>query len=236
MSKRIIAVVGGTGLQGGGLVDELLARGHFSVRVVTRNADSEKANALKARGCEVVAANLTQPDSLPGAFGGAYGVFAVTNFWEPVEGWSEFDQGKAAVHAAHEAGVQHYIWSTLPNCKAISNGKYEVPHFTEKARVDAEVTAAGFAHHTFVEPPMYFQNFLSTMAPQPQEDGSKAWFMPMSVDNRCMHVGDISEFGRLAARAFEQPDKYGGGQHLAQAAGLLSWQDMILILTVFVAP
>lgn len=227
MSKKVIAVCGATGLQGGGVVEDLLNRETFAVRALTRNPQSEKGQALKARGCEVVAADFAKPETLLAALQGAHGAFAVTNFWESMQRAVEFEQGKALAHAAREAGVQHYVWSTLPNCEAISGGKYKVEHFSGKADVNAVVSAAGFAQHTFVEPPMYFQNFLTMMAPQPQKDGSKAWFMPMKADNRCIHMGDVTEFGKLASRAFEAPEKYGSGQHLAQAAGLYSWQYLV---------
>ena len=227
MAKAIIAVMGGTGVQGGGVVGELLAGGRFAVRVLTRNPNSDKAKALTAQGCEVVQGDLTKPDTLEPAFTGAYGAFVVTNFWDPATTASETAQGTLAVKAAKAAGVRHLVWSTLPNCKEISAGKYEVIHFTGKALVDLEVKAASFPYYTFVEAPMYFQNFLGLMAPQPQDDGSKGWNMPMNPSARCMHIGDPIELGKVVARVFEQPDTVGQGQHLAQASELTSWQEMV---------
>ncbi|MCZ6671669.1 MAG: NmrA/HSCARG family protein [Verrucomicrobia bacterium] len=227
MSKKIIAVVGGTGAQGGGIVKELLARGQFSVRVLTRNPNSDKAEALATQGCEIVEGDLNKPETLESAFKDAYGTFLVTNFWDPFTGANEYEQAKAAVKVAKAAGVQHLVWSTLPNSQEISSGKYEVVHFTNKALVDTEVEAADFPYYTFVEAPMYYQNFLTMMAPQPQEDGSKAWTVPMDPSKKCIHNGDISEFGKLVAQVFEQPDKVGKGQHLAMTPGVMSWQEMV---------
>ena len=139
MAKAIIAVMGGTGIQGGGVVGELLAGGRFAVRVLTRNPNSDKAKALTAQGCEVVQGDLTKPDTLEPAFTGAYGAFVVTNFWDPATTASETAQGTLAVKAAKAAGVRHLVWSTLPNCKEISAGKYEVIHFTGKALVSGLV-------------------------------------------------------------------------------------------------
>jgi len=230
MTKKIIAVVGGTGAQGGGVVDALLAQDEYAVRVLTRNPESEKASALGARGVQVVQANLNEPDTLPAAFEGAYGAFVVTNFWDSATGNKELEQGRAAVSAAKAAGVQHFIWSTLPNSKAISNGKNEVHHFTGKAVVDPVVAEAGFNHHTFVEPPMYFQNLTGMMAPQPTDDGARAWSLPMDPSKKVIHVGDVSELGRLVAAAFDRPDEVGQGQHLAQASELTSWDEIIATL------
>ena len=167
MTKQLIAVMGATGTQGGGVVEELIVRQRFAVRVLTRNPNSDKAKALQAKGCEVVQGDFTKPETLEPAFRNAYGAFVVTNFWDPGTMASETAQGILGVNAAKAAGVQHLVWSTLPNCQEISEGKYEVIHFTGKARVDAEEKAATFPYYTFVEAPMYFQNFLGMMARNP---------------------------------------------------------------------
>ena len=227
MSKQIIAVVGGTGAQGGGVVEALLERGRFAIRVLTRNPEGERAKAFAERGVEIVKADLNAPETLSAAFSGAYGAFVVTNFWDPATGGNEYEQGKAAVRAAKEAGVEHYVWSTLPNSKEISGGKLAVEHFTSKALVDPEVTAADFHHHTFMEPPMYFQNLTGPLAPQPIEGGAKGWALPIDPDKRNIHAGDISEFGKVVARVFEQPGRVGQGQHLAVASEMLSWSDLV---------
>ena len=228
-TDQIIAVMGGTGSQGGGVVDALLEREQFGVRVLTRNPQSDKSKALAERGVAAVEADLTRPETLEPAFAGAYGAFIVTNFWDPATQLNETEQGMAAVRAARAAGVKHCVWSTLPNCREISGGKYEVVHFTGKAMVDTAVRDAGFEYYTFVEAPMYLQNLTGMMAPQPVEDGGskKAWAIPMTADSRCMHVGDVHELGKLVARVFETPEQNGQGRYLSMAGGLYSWQDLI---------
>ncbi len=228
--KQIIAVVGGTGGQGGGVVCALLESGDFTVRVLTRDVESEKARALAKQGCQVVAADLTKPDTLTAACDGAYGVFLVTNFWDPGTGHKEAEQGKAAVRAIKAAGVKHLVWSTLPNSKAISGGKYGVEHFTGKALVDDEVKAAGFEYTTFVEAPMYFQNLTGMMAPQPLPDGGKGWAVPMDPAKKCIHAGDVGELGKLVAAAFARPKELGGGQYASMTAETLSWNDIVSTL------
>jgi hypothetical protein len=101
---------------------------------------------------EVVKADLNRPETLKAAFEGAHGVFLVTNFWE--EGTDELKQATAAVRAAKDAGVKHFVWSTLPNVEAISGGKFHVPHFTGKAKMDRTTQEAGFVNHTFVIAPI----------------------------------------------------------------------------------
>jgi len=154
MEKRIVSVIGGTGLLGGGVVNALLAQGEFKVRVASRNPASDAA-----RGVEVVHADLLDPSSVVAAFEGAYGAFIVTDFWDPAQGAREEEIGTAAVRAAREARVEHLIWSTLPDVENLTGGRRSVLHFSGKAHVDAVVRSAGFARHTFVEAPFYFQNF-----------------------------------------------------------------------------
>jgi uncharacterized protein YbjT (DUF2867 family) len=157
MTDQVIAVLGGTGSQGGGVVDALLHGGRFRVRVACRDPASEAARSLARREVEVVQADLLDIPSLRPVFEGAYGAFVVTNFWDPAQMTSETAVGTAMVNAARAAGVHHLVWSTLPDCEKLSGGRFKVPHFSGKARVDAAVEAAGFARHTFVQAPMYFQ-------------------------------------------------------------------------------
>jgi uncharacterized protein YbjT (DUF2867 family) len=176
----------------------------------------------------VVEANLDRPGSLRAALAGAYGVFLVTNFWEP--GTDEAKQASAAIDAAKAVGVEHFIWSTLPDVEAISGGKMHVPHFTEKAKVDRIVRNAGFRHHTFVIAPSYYQNFVGQLAPQKQPDESLGWALPIDPDARGIHMGDIDELGSIVAGAFEHPELAGRGEYLPLAGDLLSFNDIVRTL------
>src|SRR6266550_5273678 len=189
-NQKLIAVIGATGHQGGAVVRALQARGQFKVRALTRNPGKHRELAD-----EVVAADLNRPETLKAAFKGAYGVFLVTNSWEA--GTDELKQATAAVRAAKEAGVQHFIWSTLPDVEAISGSKLHVPHFTGKAKIDSVVREARFPSHTFVIAPFYFQNLTGAFGPQKLPDGSFGWAIPLDPDVRCIHMGDITELGNI---------------------------------------
>jgi uncharacterized protein YbjT (DUF2867 family) len=222
-TQKLIAVVGATGQQGGAVVRALQASGKFKVRALTRNPAGHPQ-----LGDEVVLADFNRPETFKAAFAGAYGVFLVTNAWEA--GTDEFKQARAAVEAAKNAGVQHLIWSTLPNVEEISRGKIKVAHFTAKAHVDRIVGEAGFAHHTFVIAPFYYQNLLGAMAPQQQADGTRGWALPIDPGRRVIHMGDITELGRLVAGAFAQPELAGNGEHLPLVGDFLSFNEIIAIL------
>ena len=218
--RKLIAVIGATGQQGGGVVRALRAGGQFKVRALTRNPDKHRALAD-----EVVEADLDRPETLAAAFRGAHGVFLVTNNWEP--GTDEVKQATAAVRAAKDAGVKHFIWSTLPDVEAISGGKFHVPHFTGKAKVDRIVRKAGFVHDTFVIPPFYYQNLVGAVAPQKQANGSLGWGLPIDPGVRCIHMGDIGELGNIVAGAFAHPNQAGDGEYLPLVGDFLSFNEIV---------
>src|SRR4030088_3134661 len=222
-NKKLIAVIGATGQQGGAVARALQASGQFKVRALTRNPGKHRELAE-----EVVEADLDRPETLKAAFEGAHGVFLVTTFWE--EGTDELKQATAAVRAAKDAGVKHFIWSTLPDVEAISRGKFHVPHFTGKARIDRIVTEAGFANHTFVIAPMYYQVLMGVLAPQKQADGSLGWALPIDPTVRCIHMGEISELGNIVAGAFAHPDQAGHGERLPLVGDFLSFNEIVDVL------
>lgn len=189
--RKIIAVIGATGAQGGGLVRAILADadGEFTARAVTRNVESDKARALAEAGAEVVAADLDDLDSLERAFEGAYGVYCVTNFWEHFDPEKEMQQAKNLAQAAKSTGVQHAIWSTLEDTRRwipldddrmpTLMGKYKVPHFDAKGESNAIFTQLGVPT-TFLRTSFYWDNLIAFgMGPQRGEDGKLAFNLPM---------------------------------------------------------
>jgi uncharacterized protein YbjT (DUF2867 family) len=219
-NRKLIAVMGATGQQGGGVVRALQARGQFKVRAVTRNPDKHRELAE-----EVVAADLDKPETLKAAFEGAQGVFLVTNFQEA--GTNELKQATAAIRVAKDAGVKHLIWSTLPDVEAISGGKFNVPHFTGKSKIDRLVKEAGFENYTFVIAPFYYQNLAGVFTPQKQADGSTGWALPLDPTLQVIHMGDINELGNIVAGAFAHPNEAGNGQYLPLVGDFMSFNEII---------
>jgi uncharacterized protein YbjT (DUF2867 family) len=219
-NKKLIAVIGATGQQGGGVLRALQARGQFKVRALTRNPDKHRELAE-----EVVEADLGRPETLKAAFAGAHGVFLVTNFQEA--GSDELNQATAAIRAAKDAVVKHFIWSTLPNVEAISGGKFDVPHFTGKAKIDRLVKDGGFENYTFVIAPFYYQNLAGALGPHKQADGSMGWALPLDPTLRVIHMGDINELGYIVAGAFAHPDEAGNGQYLPLVGDFMSFNEIV---------
>lgn len=190
-NEKIIAVVGATGAQGGGLVRAILADagGGFSVRALTRNVDSDKAKELSARGAEVVAADVDDQESLKEAFDGAYGAYCVTFFWEHFSPEKEITQARAMANAAKHAGLKHVIWSTLEDTRnwvplsddrmPTLNEKYKVPHFDAKGEANQLFTESG-APTTFLLTSFYWDNLIYFgMGPKKGPDGKLAFTLPM---------------------------------------------------------
>ena len=219
-NRKLIAVMGATGQQGGGVVRALQASGQFKVRALTRDPSKHRDLAE-----EVVEADLDKPETLKAAFEGAQGVFLVTNFQEA--GANELKQATAAIRAAKDAGVKHFIWSTLPNVAAISGNKFNVPHFTGKAKIDRLVKNGGFENYTFVIAPFYYQNLAGVFTPQKQADGSTGWALPLDPTLRVIHMGDINELGNIVAGAFAHPNEAGNGQYLPLVGDFMSFNEII---------
>jgi len=218
--KKLIAVLGATGQQGGAVVRALQAGNQFQVRALTRKPAKHRELAD-----EVVEADLNRPETLASAFKGAHGVFLVTNFQE--HGAEELKQATAAVRAAKDAGVKHFVWSTLPDVEAISKGKFDVPHFTGKAKLDRIVNDAGFANHTFVIAPFYYQNLVGVLGPQKQPNGSAGWTLPLDPTIRSIHMADITELGGIVAGAFAHPEQAGHGEYLPLVGDFMSFNEII---------
>jgi len=189
--KKVIAVVGATGAQGGGLVRAILsdAQGGFTARALTRDTSSDKAKELAKLGAEVVAADVDDEKSLEKAFAGAYGAFCVTFYWAHLSPEKELAQATAMAQAAKAAGVQHVIWSTLEDTRQwvpLSDDrmptlmeKYKVPHFDAKGEANGVFTKAG-APTTFLNTSFYWDNFIHFGAgPKKGPDGVLALTLPM---------------------------------------------------------
>jgi uncharacterized protein YbjT (DUF2867 family) len=187
--KKIIAVVGATGAQGGGLARAILAdpHGEFAVRAITRNPSSEPARALQGLGAEMVFADLDQPETVRRAFEGAYGAYCVTNFWEHTSAEREKAQAAALAEGARAAGVSHAIWSTFEDTRRwiplgddrmpTLQGHYKVPHYDGKAEADALFSGVPT---TFLITSLYWENFIYLgMGPHPGPDGKLVLTLPL---------------------------------------------------------
>ena len=232
-NKQIIAVVGATGAQGGGLVRAILSdpAGIFAARALTRDVNSDTAQELTRLGAEVVPADVDDPESLQRAFHGAHGAFCVTFFWAHFSPEKEFDEAKAMATAAKQAGVEHVIWSTLEDTRQwvpLSDtrmptlmGKYKVPHFDAKGEANAVFTERGVPT-TFLLTSFYWDNFIHFgMGPKKDADWKLAITLPMG-DKKLPGIA-AEDIGKCAYGIFKRGREYIGktvgvaGEHLTGA-------------------
>ena len=228
--KKMIAVMGATGAQGGGLVRAILndKSSPFTVRALTRDVNSDKARALAAQGAEVVAADLDDLESLKRAFASAHGAYCVTFFWAHFSPEKEIAGARAMAQAAKHAGVQHAIWSTFEDTRKwvpLSDdrmptlmGKYKVPHFDSKAEANSAFTELGVPT-TFLLTSFYWENLIYFgMGPKKGPDGKLAFTLPMG--DKKLPGMTAEDIGKCAYGIFKRGSEFIGktvgvaGDHL----------------------
>jgi uncharacterized protein YbjT (DUF2867 family) len=212
--KKIIAVVGATGAQGGGLVRAIQrdAKSPFLARAITRNPGSEAARALAKMGAEVVAADLYDAGSVERAFQGAYGAFCVTFFWAHLSPEKEIAEARTMADAARKTGLKHVLWSTLEDTRRwvplsdnrmpTLGGKYKVPHYDAKGESNHFFTDAGVPT-TLYHTSFYWDNFIHFgSGPKPGPDGQLLLTMPMG--DRKLPGMAAEDIGKCAYGAFKR--------------------------------
>jgi uncharacterized protein YbjT (DUF2867 family) len=223
--KKVIAVIGATGAQGGGLARAILEdkEGPFALRAITRDPEGEKAKALAEMGAEVVRADLDDKESLERAFAGAHGAFCLTNYWETFSPEKERQHARNLAEAAKAAGLEHVIWSTLEDTRrwvpldddrmpTLMDG-YKVPHFDAKGEADGIFQELGVPTTNLLTS-FYWENFIYFgSGPQRGEDGSLALNLPMG--ERKMPSIAVEDIGRSAYAIFK-----GGSEYIGKTVGI----------------
>jgi uncharacterized protein YbjT (DUF2867 family) len=231
--RQIMAIVGATGAQGGGLARAVLAdrSGRFTARAITRHPDSGKARALAAMGAEVVAADADDPPSMARAFAGAQAAFCVTNYWEHLSPERELAQARAQADAARAAGIGHVIWSTLEDTRRwvpldddrmpTLMGRYKVPHFDAKGEADAFFEGLPV---TYLLTSFYWDNLIYFgMGPRREADGSLSFVLPMG-DEKLPGIA-AEDIGKCAYGVFKRGKEL-IGRAVGIAGGHLSGAEM----------
>jgi uncharacterized protein YbjT (DUF2867 family) len=233
MTRKIIAVTGATGAQGGALVRAILADkgGEFAVRAITRKPGSDRGRELSALGAEVVTADLDDQASVERAFAGAHGAFCLTNFWEHFSPEKELAQAKALAQAAKSTGVAHAVWSTMEDTRKrvpLSDARmptlkvnYKVPHMDAKGEADAHFRDAGVPT-TCLLTSYYWDNLVNLgLGPKRGEDGKLAFVLPMA-DKKLPGIA-AEDIGKCAYGVFKRGAELVGkhvgvaGEHLTGA-------------------
>ena len=189
-NDRTILITGVTGQQGGAVAPALKGTG-FHLRGLTRKPDSRRATALARYGIEIVKGDLNDEATLRHALAGAWGVFGVQNAGEAgVEG--EEAQGKRLATLAREAGVEHFVYTSVGS----ADKQTGVPHFDNKWRIKEIVRSLRFPSHVILRPVFFMENLL---APFSLQGSTLASGLGPGTKLHMIAVDDIGWFG---ARAF----------------------------------
>jgi len=195
---ELVLVTGATGTQGGAVARELLDRG-FDVRGLTRNPDSDRAKVLTDLGVTMVKGNFDDDASLAAAMHGAYGVFAVTDFWE--HGYDkEVDHGKKLIDAAKNAGVNHFVFTSV----AGSNANTGIPHFDSKAEIEEYLRESGI-DYSIVRPVSFMDNFRYFR----KQVMTGSFYDPRAGDKNHQWIA-ARDIGFFVGEAFDNPDEWSG--------------------------
>ena len=238
--KKIIAVVGATGKQGGGLVRAILSDTgtRFTARALTRSVTTEKAKDLAKLGAEVVPADLDDVKSVKRAFQGAYAAFCVTSFWEHFSPERELAQATAMANAAKEANLHHVVWSTLEDTRQWVRldddgmptlmGKYKVPHFDAKGEANHVFINLGVPT-TLLLTSFYWENFIYFgLGPKRARDGTLAITFPMG-DKKLPSIA-TEDIGQCVYGIFRRGHEW-IGKTIGIAGGHLTGSEMASAFT-----
>ncbi|ETS64068.1 hypothetical protein PaG_01300 [Moesziomyces aphidis] len=225
-AKKLLTIFGATGNQGGSVISTILnnssLNSKYSLRGITRDTSKPAAQELAKKGVEVVRADLSDPASLKQAIAGSYGVFAVTNFWESMDGAKETQQGRNIVDASLATGVNHLVISSLHSVNKLTNGSLHVPHFDSKAAIDeyAESVRADKLNASYFHAAFFLQNF-DTML-RKGDDGNFSITLPIDPAARVPLIDIQADAGKWVAGLFEA----GAAANGKTVQGISFWTDM----------
>lgn len=219
MANDTILITGATGKQGGATIKHLAKLGGFKLRAMTRKPDGDAAKALRDLGAEVIGGDLDDAASLKNAMRDTWGVFAVQNTWEAgVE--KEEEQGKRIATVAREAGVQHFVYTSVGSAERNTG----IPHFDNKFRVEQKVKQLGFPSYVILRPVFFMENLTSPWF----LNGDKLMAaMKPTTKLQMVAVDDIGKFGAAAFRdakkhANEEIEIAGDAVTMPEAAEVVS--------------
>ena len=225
-SNKLIVVVGATGKQGGSVIKNLLNKG-WKIRGISRDTTSQKAKELIEQGVEMVSCDLSNKNDLNQAFKGAYGVFGVTTpTWGSVDE-KEFEHGSNMVEAAVNSGVHHFVFSSLEDVQKVTNGAYDVHHFTAKNRVEQLARKSAIPVTSFVYPPFYAENIPFMMFKMNQDNLSAAIYAGVDPARK-LPVFSVNDMGIAVADVFSHPEQYNKQKVLA-AGDYVTFTEMAAV-------
>jgi uncharacterized protein YbjT (DUF2867 family) len=199
-TDKTVLVTGATGRQGGAVIRYLLPKG-WKLRALTRNASHSAAQNLARQGIEVVQGDLEDPASLERAARGVYGIYSVQDFWS-VGAKREVLQGKNLADAAKEAGVEHFVYSSVGGAERNSG----IDHWESKWEIEKHIRKLGLPA-TILRPAAFMENYYIDQVEIGILKGKL--LDPIRADKPYQTIA-ADDIGAFAALAFERPKDFLG--------------------------
>ncbi|GGW13367.1 hypothetical protein GCM10018980_72010 [Streptomyces capoamus] len=196
--RLTVLVLGATGQQGGAVARHLLQAG-WPVRALTRDPGKQAARVLADQGAQVVAGDLGDAASLRAALAGVDSVFCVTQYFGA--GYAgEVAQGKLMVDLAAEAGVEHFVFSSVGSAHRNTG----IPHFDSKYEIEQHLEQSDLPF-TVLRPVYLMENWEG--ARHMIVNGSLV--TPLSPDRPLQQVS-VEDIGAFTLLALSRPDQWVG--------------------------
>ncbi|KAJ8113277.1 hypothetical protein ONZ43_g5192 [Nemania bipapillata] len=240
--NKTIAVINASGRQAASLIRIATAVG-FKVRAQLRNLEGVIATEVATNPNVTVFVgelyvrnkpddkqDVTAHGDLPGIlvnhglitelFRGAQLAFINTTFYG-----NEIHIGQAIADAAKEAGVQHYVYSSMPDHAKYDAAWPSLPLWAAKHEVEEYVRKIGLPA-TFVYTGIYNNNFTSLLYPlfcmELKTDGSFEWQAPFHPDAKLPWLDAEHDVGPAILQLFKDGPPKWNGKRIALAYEYLS--------------
>ena len=199
-TDKTVLVTGATGRQGGAVVRHMLPKG-WKLRALTRNSSSHAAQELARQGVEVVQGDLEDVASLERASRSVYGIYSVQDFWT-VGAKREVQQGKNLADVAKQAGVQHFVYSSVGGAERNTG----ITHWESKWEIEKHIRKLVLPA-TILRPATFMETYHVLEVEVGILKGKLADPIRANKPYQTIATDDI---GAFAALAFERPKDFIG--------------------------
>ena len=233
-SPTLFLIAGGTGRQGGAVVNALLADKSTSIQpediyVVTRNTSGGAATALTTRGVKLIQGQLGQPDAIFKQLADKdVNLGKTAAFLAQAHGPTELSEAEGFIQAAITNGLSYFVYSSVDRggpelsdrdasyCKTFSD-KFKIEKYLESASEGGKLM-----NYTILRPTWFADNALWGF---PGKLCMTGWRENMK--GKRMQVTTIKDIGRWAAEAFLRPDASGlRNRPISIASDYLSFEEI----------
>ncbi|CAF1043282.1 unnamed protein product [Rotaria sordida] len=225
--RRLIVVVGADGRQGSSVIEALLEYpDNWHIRGITGDLTSTHSQELIRRGVHMVKCNLNNREECLLAFAGAYGVFAITNYWDATDG-GEYEQALNLIEAARAANIEHFITSFIPDATVFEKNQFDLPlHSVSKTEMENYIRQlppdSTFVHVTFIHVGFYYQNFITFFVSYTEN----LEFRYPVLSHARIPFYDIHDTGKVVCECFQHPDRWGHRQTVPIVAEQLTMEEI----------